>query len=61
MYLDLNTLIYQTGADVVTFTDKSSFDTFKSKFSSAIDTKGGDDEFNFSSAITEDLDFTKIS
>src|SRR5690606_16888003 len=50
-----------TGADVVTFTDKSSFDTFKSKFSSAIDTKGGDDEFKFSSAITEDLDFTKIS
>ncbi|MGJ0359846.1 hypothetical protein NG785_09320 [Aliarcobacter cryaerophilus] len=50
-----------TGADVVTFTDKSSFDTFKSKFSSAVDTKGGDDEFKFSSAITEDLDFTKIA
>ncbi|MDD2508981.1 MAG: hypothetical protein PHS78_08085, partial [Aliarcobacter skirrowii] len=55
-YLNLS-----TEADVVTFTDKSSFDTFKSKFSSAIDTKGGDDEFKFSSAITEDLDFSKIN
>ena len=50
-----------SGVDEVTFTDKSSFDSFKGKFSSGIDTKGSSDEFSFSSQVTNDLDFSNVS
>jgi hypothetical protein len=49
-----------SGVDEVTFSDKSSFDTFTNKFTN-IDTGDADDEFSFSSQVTEDLDFSNVS
>jgi Ca2+-binding RTX toxin-like protein len=57
---EITTLNFAGDVDTMNFTDKSNFDTFKSKFTS-ISTGGGNDEFTFSSAITEDLDFSNIT
>ncbi len=49
-----------TSNDTVTFTDKGSFDTWIGKFSSIDGNSGTSDTLSFGSAVTADLDFTKL-
>jgi len=57
---EISTLNFAGGADTINFTDKSSFDSWVSKFSTV---SGGasTDELSFSSAVTDDLDFSQLS
>jgi hypothetical protein len=57
---EISTLNFAGGADTINFTDKSSFDTWASKFSS-VNGGSGTDGLNFSSTVTSDLDFSKLS
>jgi hypothetical protein len=49
-----------SGDDMLTFTNKSSFDTWATKFST-INAGTGTDTVSFSSAVTADLDFSKLN
>ncbi|MGE4457434.1 MAG: hypothetical protein AB7E13_10880, partial [Arcobacteraceae bacterium] len=57
---EISTLNFAGGADTINFTDKSSFDSWVSKFS-AVSGGSGTDTLSFGSAVTSDLDFSKLS
>jgi len=57
----IETLNLSSGADTITFADTTQFNAFRNEFTDIVDA-GGSDTLSFgSSAVTGDLDFSKLS